>query len=199
LIIARVRTIINEVNLNTLSIVDASEKNKLTLLMFVFIVVGYFISVIWPIYLSFKRPPEDTTPEKILDTVEQIIEDPEGYQIIMKLSQIRQSAEMPPLLREIVRFRQITDPDVLKQKADEIYNQFIKSGAPQQNNFSASMVEDIHGRLDAPTSDLFNGPYRELMKLMNTHTNDVEQSSPKVVCGERERLVKKSHFFFCCC
>ena len=149
--------------------VSPERKIALALLMYAFIATGYFTSVMWPIYLSFKRPPETNAPEKPLDTIEQIVEDKEGYEIFMKVAQIRQATEMPPLLKAIIHFRQISDPEELKRQSTFIFNQYIKAGAPQQNNFPANMVQEIQERLENPTSDLFNGPHRELVKLVKTN------------------------------
>jgi len=146
-----------------------NERNNLTFLMYFFIVGGYFTSVLWPIYLSYMHPPEQTTPDKILDTVEQITLDPDGYKLVEQIALEHHASEMPPLFREILMFRDLTDATEMKNRAIYIYNQFIRPGAPKQNNFSHTMVTEIEARLNEATSDIFNGPYREILKLLKTN------------------------------
>ena len=144
-------------------------RDKISYLMYFFIIGGYFTSVLWPIYLTYKHPPEQSTPEKILDSVEQITLDQEGYKLIEQVAHQYHASEMPPLLREILMFKELSDQREIVNRSNYIYNEFIKNGAKRQNNFSAIMVNDIESRLSNPTNDIFNGPYREILKLFKTN------------------------------
>ncbi|OHT11450.1 regulator of G protein [Tritrichomonas foetus] len=142
--------------------------NILVTLMFIFIVAGYFTSVLWPIYLSFKHPPEEESNDNILVTFDQMVLDPDAYKIIEQIAAIKVFAEVPPFCRAVLKYRRLENPEQLKAKAQQIFDMFIKPGSPQQNNFPASMVRDIEERLQFPTNDLFNRVYQEATKLFVT-------------------------------
>ncbi|KAH0788355.1 regulator of G protein [Histomonas meleagridis] len=141
----------------------------LALLMFILFATGYFTSVIYPISLSFKKPPEEGTKQTVLSTIEQILNDDEAYGHLLKVATLKRAPEAPPFAREILRFRQLEDQEQIRVKAKEIYDMYIKPGSEHQNNLPAAMVDDITARLENPTSDIFNRAYQEVTKLINTN------------------------------
>ena len=143
-----------------------SNSNALVTLMFLFIVAGYFTSVLWPIYLSFKHPPEDDSNEEILATFDQMLVDEECYKIIAQIAAIKSIEEVPPFCKDVLEYRKLDNPR--PQDAQRIFDEYIKPGAPHQNNFPAPMVSALQQRLQHPTSDLFNGVFQEAKKLLKT-------------------------------
>jgi hypothetical protein len=141
----------------------------LGLFLFVFIAAGYFSSVIWPIYLSYKCPPAETSGE-ILSTVEDLLMDPEGFQLIRKVALAHFGTEMCECARAILQYRKIEDEEAMREEAERIWVEFVKPGAPKQCNFSGPLVADLEKRKNkGATSDLFNAGYQELVKLLKTN------------------------------
>lgn len=134
-------------------------------------IAGYFTSVIQPIARTYIVPPEPQTPEKILDTPEQLIMDPEGYDLVMRVLISKSAAEMPPFLKAVLEFKSIDDSDKNRklEVAQRIYTTHICKDAPLEINISAAMRKDIEDRMGFPTTDMFNNAYREVLKLMRTN------------------------------
>ena len=150
---------------------DPEERSNTTALMFVFIASGFFTSVVRPIFLSYSRPPEPQVPEKILDTLEQLILDPEGYKLVEQIALEKMASENPPFIKEILEFKKLNDQNAIENRAREIYNEFIVEGSPRQINISNSYVKDITQKINNNiTSDIFNIAYREVMKLLKTNS-----------------------------
>ena len=145
------------------------ERNNTTALMFIFIVSGFITSVVRPIFLSYMRPPEPQVPEKILDTLEQIILDPEGYKLVEQIANEKSAPENPPFIKEVLEFKKLNDQKAIEDRARYIYNNFILPGSPHQVNISAHFVRDITAKMENITSDIFNIAYREVMKLLKTN------------------------------
>jgi len=145
-----------------------SQKKEIFVgLMFLFVIGGYFTSVLYPIILSLMHPPENNSPDKILDSFEQIALDKEGFEILQQVAIYKYVKEIPPFIREVILFKSITEYFELHLKAQEIYETFIKDKARLQINISSTFVQNIQMQLDKPTSDMFNESYREVMKLLN--------------------------------
>jgi hypothetical protein len=158
----------------------------LGLFLFAFIAAGFFSSVIWPIYLSYKCPPVETTGE-ILSTVEDLLMDPDGFELIRKVALAHYGVEMCLCARAILQYRRIEDEDVMRAEAHKIYAEYVKKEAPHQCNFSGPLVNAIQERLEkGATSDLFNRAYQELVKLIGTnYFRDVQKMT------EYSDLIKK--------
>lgn len=137
------------------------------------------ISVVWPLFLSFKRPPIFNTPESILETIEEITLDPDGYKLIEQVADKHHSSEIPPFLLKILEYRNLKDIDIMKREARIIFDSFMRPGSAQWNNLPQAIVNDVESRLNNPTSDLFNQPYRELLKLLKTNFLDEIKSLPE--------------------
>jgi hypothetical protein len=140
----------------------------LGLLMFVFIATGYFTSVIRPIYLSYKCPPAESTAG-VLETVEEILLDNEGVELMRKVAQLHHGAEMCECALAIVTYRKIEDDAIMRTEAQKLFDLYVKEGALKQCNFPGTIRNQIEGRLETATSDLFNRAFQELVKLLNTN------------------------------
>jgi hypothetical protein len=141
----------------------------LGLLMFIFIAAGYFSSVIWPVYLSYKCPPAETTGE-ILSTVEDLLMDDEGFELIRRVAQAHFGTEMCECARAILEYRRIEDEAQMRVAAENLWAMYVKPGAPRQCNFPGPLITAIEERKNkAATSDLFNRAYQELVKLLGTN------------------------------
>jgi NTP pyrophosphatase (non-canonical NTP hydrolase) len=150
-----------------LCVPDAAD--YLGLLMFAFIAAGYYSSVIWPIYLSYKRPPAEASGE-ILATVEDVLMDTQGFELIRKVAQAHFGTEMCECARAILRYRMIEDEQQMRDEAEALFETYVRPGAPKQCNFSGPLVQAIQERKSrAATSDLFNRAYQELVKLIGTN------------------------------
>lgn len=163
--------------------------------MFAFIISGYFTSVVTSIALTYRAPPEPQTPEKILDTPEQIIMDPEGYELVMQVLIQKSAQEMPPFLKAVLEFKEINDQNtqLKKVKSQEIYVKHISKDAPLQVNISAAMRNDIESRMDNPTTDMFNNAYREVLKLVRTNFLKEIKNLPayQALVQKREEEIQK--------
>jgi hypothetical protein len=149
------------------------------LLMFVFIAAGYFSSVIWPIYLSYKCPPAETTGE-ILSTVEDVLMDNDGYELMKRVAQAHFGTEMCECAREILKYRKIEDEGQMRTAAEALWAMYIKPGSPKQCNLPGPLVVAIEERKNkAATSDLFNRAYQELVKLLSTNYFREVQKMPE--------------------
>ena len=146
-----------------------------------------------PIYLTYKRPPQSKTSTKILGTLEEVLKDPETYELFKNIAMSHDAYECLPFYQEILEYREITDPNELEYKAQHIYNEYIKVGAKFQNNLDHRMVKDIEQRLSQPTSDLFNAPYKEIMKLLKTNFFPELQGTDDYnrIVHERERKMQE--------
>lgn len=164
-------------------------------MMFVFIVDGYFTSILWPIYLSYKHAPEDQMNDSdILSTFDQMILDPECYQIIEKIAQIKVIPEVPPFCRDVLLYRSLENKSQIKNEAERIFNTYVKKGSVSQNNFSDDMVADVERRLSSPTNDLFNMTYNEASKLLKTgNFLDEIQKHPEYIQLVEKRKREKAN------
>lgn len=162
------------------------QRNNTTFLMYIFIISGYFSSVIRPLFLSYRMPPEQQTKDKILDTLEDILLDEEGFSIVEQYSVSQSAGENPPFLKEVIRFKDIDDKNEMKNRARFIYDTFIKPGGPKTINIPAKMVAEISDNLENPTSDMFNLASREVSKLLKTNFLRQIKNLPAY-----EELVKK--------
>lgn len=156
-------------------------------LMFIFIAAGYFSSVLWPIVMSFKRPPEDMAPKKLLVTLDQIVSDEEGFVIVKKYLLLRSNTEYSYFIPEFFKYREIRDPIQLKEKAMSLYKRFIKEGAEYQINVSKSMAAYVEQRLENPSNDLFNLIYREIIKLVQTNDFSKIKNDPDYIALVQRR------------
>lgn len=162
-------------------------------LMFIFIVDGYFTSILWPIYLSFKHPPEDQMNDNdTLSTLDQMILDQDCYRIIEKIAQIKYTPEVPPFCRDVLIYRSLENPVQIQNEALRIFNTYVKKGSPLQNNFSEDMVADVERRLESPTNDLFNMTYNEASKLLKTGNflDEVQKQTEYINLVERRKQEK---------
>ncbi|EAY22285.1 hypothetical protein TVAG_094600 [Trichomonas vaginalis G3] len=138
-------------------------------LLLLFVSITQIMNLIRPIHLSYVRPPQKNSRNKILDTIDDIILDPETYPLVEQIGIEHESSECVPFIREILRYRLITNQADLERQARYIFDEYIRPDSPHQNNLPHTMVKDIEARIQDPTSDLFNGPYREIMKLLKTN------------------------------
>jgi hypothetical protein len=163
----------------------------LGLLMFAFIAAGYYSSVIWPVYLSYKCPPAETTGE-ILSTVEDMLMDPEGFELIRKVAQAHFGTEMCECARAILRYRMIENEEQMRQEAEVLFETYVRAGAPKQCNFPGPLVQAIQDRKNrAATSDLFNRAYQELVKLIDTNYFREVKKMPDYTQLVNERQAKQ--------
>lgn len=164
---------------SVLSYIFPYSQLSYSFLRIAYIVYSHMISVVWPLFLSFKRPPIFNTPESILETIEEITLDPDGYKLIEQVADKHHSSEIPPFLLKILEYRNLKDIDIMKREARIIFDSFMRPGSAQWNNLPQAIVNDVESRLNNPTSDLFNQPYRELLKLLKTNFLDEIKSLPE--------------------
>lgn len=162
-------------------------------MMFIFIADGYFTSILWPIYLSYKHPPEDQMNDNdILSTLDQMILDQDCYRIIEQIAQIKYIPEVPPFCRDVLMYRNLENSNQIRTEARRIFDTYVKKGSPQQNNFSDDMVADVERRLGSPTNDLFNMTYNEASKLLKTGNfiDEVQRKPDYIQLVERRKREK---------
>jgi hypothetical protein len=164
-----------------------SASDYLGLLMFVFIAAGYFSSVIWPVILSFRALPADVTNAEVLQSMNDILRDPEGMAIVQKVAQLHHGHEMCELAAAILDY-QIRKDAELPARAQFIFDTFIKADSPRQANLPGGMVAEIKDRIESRqfTSDLFQRAYQEMCKLLQQNFLKEVKSTP-----EFEDLLKK--------
>ena len=170
--------------------IEVETQTHVDFLMFIYVFLTHIVNVIRPIHISYKRPPQSKHATKILDTIEEIVLDAETYSLVQQVTMQHEASECVPFLKAILDFRQITDQKQLDTKALAIYDEFIKQGAVHQNNLHYTMVRDIERSLQQITSDLFNGPYREIMKLLKTNYLPEVKMLPEYQRIVREREEK---------
>lgn len=158
--------------------------------LLVFALVSQIMNLVRPIHLSYLRPPQKNSRNRILDTIDEIILDPETYPLVEQIGIEHESSECVPFIREILKYRLINNQVELERQAKYIFEEYVKPDSPHQNNLPHTMVKDIESRINDPTSDLFNGPYREIMKLLKTNFLPEIKLLPEYAKILREREMK---------
>lgn len=146
---------------------DGKYADILVSLMFVFIVDGFFTSILLPIVISYRHPPVENNGD-ILSTFEEMLLDDECYKIFEEIAQIKSVQEVPRFCRDVLKFRKLVNKDEINSRAQYIFNTYVTKRATSQNNFSAAMVSEIEARLSTPTNDMFNRLFQEVSKLFRT-------------------------------
>lgn len=164
------------------------KETVLAILMLCFIVSGQFSSIIYPIYKSFKKPPEQSSSNTVLETIEEILMDEEAYVLLCEVMNLYEAGELPLLAKEILKYRVLEDKEMIKSQALYIYETYVKEGSKYQNNFSQDMVMEIESKLQEPTSDVFNKAYQQVTKLIKTTTKQLSELKMK---PEFKELVEK--------
>ena len=151
-----------------LELTSAQQVHDYDFIILIFVIGTTTTNLLRPLYLSYKRPPQNKSG-KVLESLEDILKDKETYELLEKIAISHDAYECLPFYSEMVEFREITDPQLLAEKANHIYNEYIRPGAPHWNNLDHRKVKDIEQRLSQPTSDMFNATYREILKLLQTN------------------------------
>jgi hypothetical protein len=101
-----------------------------------------------------------------------------GFELIRRVAASHHSAEMPEFARAILEYRRMRNTGQRRAVAEELWNMYVKDGAPKQCNFSSDMRANIEEYKDGAPPYLFNKAYHELVKLMTTSfVGELEKSA----------------------
>jgi hypothetical protein len=162
-----------------------AAQDYLGLLIFVFIAVGYLTSVVWPIYTSFKAPPE--TEDNQFDSIIDLIRDPDGLSLVSEIARMHHCEEASNAVHDILKYMDIEDETKMRRKAQRIYEKYVKESSATACNLAGPMRDAIARKIGNPKSDTFNLLYQEMCKLLQTNfMNELKKHH-----GYKELLDKK--------
>jgi hypothetical protein len=144
--------------------------------MFVFIIVGYFMSVLWPVYKSFEVPPPSDGRQ--YETIVELIQDADGFEVLKRIAILHHCEEAVMALRAVLDYMDLEDEAVMARRCNEIYEKFVKAGGSSTCNLSGNQVKEIEEKIRRPTSDTFSVLYQEMCKLLKTNFLPEVKKSP---------------------